>query len=505
MNARAALIPCLALLVGCGAPRQEAELPGEPEVVRQYPFQLSPGVNIPVLRRDVFLRRFEDNPHVPRTDDAVIKLAHKVFVAPELLETPKGDTCGEFWEGTVLGALSNPHIADSTRKKVDQLMAAPLPPLPGIHDTPHFRFYYTDSDTDPKQNVTLAEVKATAAVMERAWTDYVKHFTAPKHESIGGQPRVQVRIYDLGGTLYGSTSSASNYIRVSARKVAGFRCKRESTPVHELFHRVQYASGYVSGASEKYWAVEGTAAWSQKYLAGHIGDYLSRFGSAMASPDKSLFSRKYDAITLWLHLGRWTGDERAGVALLWKNFSANHKKYRYALAPSLDATVQTLVGRNVDHEWLIEQWSLATLTRDAPNASFTQTFEEQGMVRRCDHKIYGPVPGTKWTKVIALKPGQPAQVPGQVTPYGSDYLMINLDPAVKKVELLMEGDAGHGFAFNVEERDAANHITQIHRSGRHKKKLALTLPVSAAGPARLGLVITAMGLGGKWAVKVEGK
>ncbi len=83
--------------------------------------------------------------------------------------------------------------------------------------------------------------------------------------------------------------------------------------------------------------------------------------------------------------------------------------------------------------------------------------------------------------------------------------MVALDPSVKSVDLLAQGDAGNGFAFNVEERDAGNQIIQIHRSGRHKKKLALSLPVSAAGPARLGLAITAMGLGGNWSVKLEAK
>ena len=492
------------LVAGCGAPEQVAETPRDPEVLRQYPFTLNPGVTIPVLRRDVFLRRFEDNPRMPRTDDAIVKLAHKVFVAPELLKMSKGDTCGEFWEGTVLGALSNPHIADSTRKKVDQLMAAPLPPFPKTHTSAHFKFYYTDSDPDTRQNVTLTEVKATAKVLEATWADYVKNFTTPQHKIIGGQQVVQVRIYYLGGTLYGSTSSASNYIKLSSNRVARFRCKRESTPAHELFHRVQYASGYLSGASEKYWAVEGTAVWSQKYRASHIGDYLSRLGTAMASPDKALFSRKYDAVTLWLHLGRWTGDERAGVKLLWQNFKASHDKYRYALVPSLNATIQTLVGRSLDHEWLVEQWSIANLTKDAHNPAYTRTYEEQGMVRRCEGSIYGPVPVVKFTKTATIKVGPPLKVSDKVTAYGSDYLVFNLDPAVKKVVLDVKGDAEE-YAFNVVERDAGGSILGVHGSGRHKKTFSLSRTITPGGAVRLGLVITAMSRGGSWSVEVTGQ
>ncbi len=492
------------LLCGCGAPEQGEQRSPDPEVLRQYQFSQNPGVTIPVLRRDVFLRRFQGNPDMPHTDAAVIKLAHKVFVAPELLNMPAGDTCGEHWEGTVLGALSNPHLADSTRGRVDQLMAAPVPPFSRTLTTAHFKLYYTDSDKDAKQNVTLTQVKATAQVLERAWADYVKNFTTPKHKIIGGQQQVQVRIYYLGGTLYGSTSSASNYIRLSSNRVARFRCKRESTPVHELFHRVQYASGYTSGASEKYWAVEGTAAWSQKYLASHIGDYLSRIGTAMAKPDVALFGRKYDAITLWLHLGRWTGDERAGVQLLWKNHAAKHKLYRQALAPSLDATIQSLVGRDLDHQWLVEQWSIANLTKDAPNPTHTQTYEEQGMVRRCEGKIYGPVPNIKFTHASPVKAATPVKFSGKVTAYGSDYLVFNLDPALKQVELQVTGDAEE-YAFNVEERNASGDITKVSGSGRHKKSFKVSRVITAGNPRRLGLVITGMSKGGSWSVEVTGK
>ena len=494
----------LALCVGCGDTPPTAPDSEQPEVSRHFQFSKNPGVTIPVLRRDLFLQRFVHNVQLPRTDAAVVDLAHKVFVAPELLNLPPEETCLEYWEGTVLGALSSPDISDAARRRVDMLMAAPLPAFNKTFISGHFKFYFTDNDPDPKQNVTLADVMATAKVFNDAWDDYAKNFTTPKHKLISGKPIVQVRIYYLGSSLYGSTSSSSNYVRISSTRVARARCKRESTPVHELFHRVQYAYGYKSGASEKYWAVEGTAAWSQKYRAGHIGDYLSRVSSGLASPDKELFARKYDAINLWLHLGRWTGDEQAGVKLVWQNFAAMRSRYRYPLMPALDATLQTLVGRDRDHEWLVEQWSLANLLKDTANPAHTQTYHEQGQLRRCDGKIYGPVPKVKLAKNQKVKPGPALKFSGQVTPYGSDYWVFELDPTAKSVKLQAQGQAAV-YAFNVAQLDASNKLLQLTGSGRRVKQLKLSRTISPKGIRSLKLVVTAMGQGGKYSVEVEAK
>ena len=101
-----------------------------------------------------------------------------------------------------------------------------------------------------------------------------------------------------------------------------------------------------------------------------------------------------------------------------------------------------------------------------------------------------------------------ALVPAGVCPpggtYGSDYLVFNLDPAVKKVDLDLEGDAEE-YAFNVVERDAGGSILGVHGSGRHKKAFKLSRAITPGGAVRLGLVITAMGRGGGWSVEVTGQ
>ena len=162
------------------------------------------------------------------------------------------------------------------------------------------------------------------------------------------------------------------------------------------------------------------------------------------------------------------------------------------------------MGRDLDHEWLVEQWSIANLTADAHNPKFTQTYQERGMVRRCESKIYGPVPNVKLTKTTTVKVGPSFKSDGKVTAYGSDYLVFNLDPAVKQVDLDVTGDAAE-YAFNVVERDAKGDILEVSGSGRHKKAFKFSRAISSGGAVRLGLVITAMSKGGGWSVEVSGK
>ena len=68
------------------------------------------------------------------------------------------------------------------------------------------------------------------------------------------------------------TPSAWNHIDLNSQSVVSDECNRKMTPVHELFHRVQYSYGYESGAPNMQWVVEATASWAQKLCALDVGD-----------------------------------------------------------------------------------------------------------------------------------------------------------------------------------------------------------------------------------------
>ena len=101
--------------------------------------------------------------------------------------------------------------------------------------------------------MSLANIKATAQVLNAAWDDFATNFKEPKHYTAGGKKLIDVRVYDLGTFLFGQTSSTWDHIELNSKQVVRDDCKRKTTPVHELFHRVQYSYDYVSGTGGMRW------------------------------------------------------------------------------------------------------------------------------------------------------------------------------------------------------------------------------------------------------------
>ena len=162
--------------------------------------------------------------------------------------------------GVLFASLQNPAISDATRAEVESIIVAAEPAVHKTYTSGHFKIYYTDSDVDPNNNVTLDDVKSMAKDLNKTWNKYVANFKTPKHYLDGTTEMVDVKVYDLGDGLYGETSSSWNYMNLNSKQVVNDACNRKTTPAHELWHRVEYAFGYVSGTANMGWIVEGTAS-----------------------------------------------------------------------------------------------------------------------------------------------------------------------------------------------------------------------------------------------------
>ncbi len=104
---------------------------------------------------------------------------------------------------------------------------------------------------------------------------------------------VSRKCYYLGPTRYGSTSSNWDYMKLNSKLVIRDSCKRRTTSAHELFHRVQYSYGYVTGTPNLRWLVEGTASWSQKYTnSPYIRDYMDLMNAGFNRLDRFLIRRR---------------------------------------------------------------------------------------------------------------------------------------------------------------------------------------------------------------------
>jgi hypothetical protein len=463
--------------------------------VRQFPFKKVQGINIDVLRKDVFDQIFAANPEVPKTGPEVIQLARRLYSASGRLQIQ--EECGEHVYGSLFAALANPDIADATRDEVDNAVDADTPPLPKTHTCGHFKFYYTTNNANPDHNVTLAEIQATCTVLNNAWNDYAANFKEPKHYVSGGQKLIDVKVYYLGSSLYGATSSNWNYIELNSKAVVKNACRRQTTPVHELFHRVQYAYGYLTGTPNMKWAVEATASWSQKYRASNVGDWMGRMNSGLQSPDVALVTgRSYDACHFWIYLGRRGNGEKQCVKLAWQTYQTNGKN----MPNAVETVVKTRIGAAFTRNWFVEQWNNANFMKDLTNATAMQDYQEDEWTRTCGGVTYGPLAEVPRINV-ALNAGSNDTKNGSVSAYGADYYVYNLGPTVKKVEINFTATV-NGFAYTVILIKGSN-WTGMFRSLAGAKNYNFTRTFAPGDITKIAVVAGGNPNGGNYTIKAK--
>jgi hypothetical protein len=424
------------------------------KVLRQFFFDKTSGVVIDIYTSEAFEERFGDNPAVPKTDEEVLELAQELYT-PEGIQVD--EECGEDPVGVLFAALTNPEISDQTRDEVDELVDAAAPPLPETYTSGHFRFLYTTSDSNPDHNVTLAAIQTTATILNNAWNDYAVNFVEPKHyvDSCGNK-RIDVKVYYLGQYLYGQTSSFWDHMELNSKQVVmnNIPCKRETTPVHELFHRCQYTYGYVTGTSIDKWAVEGTASWSQKHMASHVGDWMDRMDQGLAAPDKKLIgsSRSYDACHFWVYFGQYGGGSEADlIEDVWAEYSVNGNDMRSAA----EDVSWSRHSRTLDH--LVQLWSFTNFSKDFNIFTWADYVEDE-WTRTCDGVTHGPLDSV-YAIPVTLNSGVPYNSGTQtVQEYGADYYVITLGAGVSEVTFSMTG-TGSNFGYAYWALDGSTHIT----------------------------------------------
>ncbi len=412
------------------------------QVLRQHHLTRTNTI-IHVLHRAEFLKLFGDNAEVLRDSKLLIDLAHKLYSAAGREEIR--EMCGEHIYGVLYAALSNEDISDEARDAVDKAASDATAMLSQTYTSGHFKFKYSTSDPNPDNNVTLADLQATATVMNNAWSNYTTNFTKPKHYTSGGQELIDVNVYYLGTSLYGSTASTINSIDLCSKKVVRNACLRQSVPVHELFHRVQYSYGYVTGTANMKWAVEGTASWSQKYLASNVGDYIGWWVNAgLAAPDVALITgRSYDACHFWIYLGERGNGEKQCIKLLWSTYQTNGKNMKSAT----ETVIKTRVPNGSSFDQFAGWWDFANFYKDVSNAAADFDYTEDEWTRTCGGVTYGPLATVPRT-TQALNVGTNYSTSGTVAAYGADYYVFNIGATVKKAEInVTAATKNYGYAI----------------------------------------------------------
>jgi hypothetical protein len=413
-----------------------------------YEFTRAKGIHLPTLSQEAFTTQFGNNPDVKTTDQEIIALAQELF-PPQgkkhlLGKSAKGENgCREHQVGVLFASLQNPAISDATRAAVESIIVDAAPALPKTYTSGHFKINYTDNDPIADNNVTLDAVKSLATSLNSYWKTYSSKFKTPQHYLDGTTQMVDVNIYYIANA-YGRTHSSWNYIDLDSRDCVNDVCNRKTTPAHELWHRVEYAYGYVTGTANMSWIVEGTAVWSQAYTNRAIRDYMIRMNPGLQAPDLALIeNRSYDASPLWIYLerrGTW-----AAIKDVWSAYETNGKDAKAAL----DTVVTARLGIGFDK--FIQEWSKANYIKDLGSAGVHSYAENKTTKTSCG-VIYGPmaqVPRTSVEIDSTFDSTSPYTDAGTVSSYGADYYEFNLDttdPLLNNLQITVDG-AGASSSF----------------------------------------------------------
>jgi hypothetical protein len=351
--------------------------------------------------------------------------------------------CGEQTLGVLEATLASNVITDDARSDIENMIADAVPALEKSKTIGHFNFRWTETSADGRDNTNEVNIDATAQVLNDAWDTYVADLRAPKAQLRGGVRIIDVDVY-YEGTLHGSTSSQSNRIFLNAHTVVNDDCRRQTTSAHELFHRVEYSYGYVTGTAGQRWWVEALGSWSQEYLYPDVDDYITRVNSGLADPARGLLGRSYDACHYWKYLGEQVAarsavaSEQAAIGEVLDEYAANGKD---AKAASGTVTMNR-VGRSFDR--FFQDWSKANYLKDLTSPSAKYDYAEDEQVTQSCNRTYGPyrhvapiidekitVGASHWNS-----PGLAASA------YGTNYHRFEIEDGVAGFSLRFTADSG---------------------------------------------------------------
>lgn len=450
--------------------------------------------NFEVLKPEAFQANFGDNVKIPRTSQSIRALSKKLFSREG--RNSLNEECAEQEFGELFAALQNPAISDDDRNAVDGDADAVMPAFNRNQIFGHFKFYWTDNNANAQQNVTLADVQNTANVMNAAWDIYVANFKKPKHYVSAGKELVDVKVYDLGASLYGVTNSAWNHIELNSWAVVKNACRRKTTPVHELFHRVEYSYGYVTGTAGMKWAVEATASWSQKYLAQSVGDYVGRMNTGLGSPTTSLTARSYDACHWWVYVGERIGNEKNFIKTAWANYVPSGKNM-------VTATDNAIKALKPGHSFnsMLSWWQFANFQKDFNNSSVDFDYTEDETVYTCGGTSFGPL-GSVPTTNAALTLGTQKTVNASVSPQAASYYSFTVPATATKIDVNLSA-ASNNFGFAATLGKGNKGVTYVRTPAGGVNSLVKTFNFTAGTVDKVTIVVMGIPNGGAATIKVK--
>ena len=405
------------------------------------------------------------NPNAPTNDEFALYFARKLYerqeeraLTPVELDFTESATalaatdddriewCGESSRGLLDAVLASNLLSDAAHAECNAIIDDAAPALERTKTIGHFRFNWTELSGDPRDNTNETNIDATAAELNECWDRYVADFREPKANLVGGQRLLDIDVY-FDPSLHGSTSSHSNRIFLNSDSVVNDVCRRQTTAAHELFHRVEYSYGYVTGTAGQRWWVEALGSWSQEYYAPAVDDYITRVNGGLANPSPGLLDRSYDACHYWKYLGEQVADRSPAVATevqavreVLDEYSTNGLDMKAAS----DTVTQSRISRSFDS--FFTDWTKANYLKDlvAPSARYDYA-EDETVTTSCG-RIYGPYRHVAPDTDISVTSNTSVWSSGMQTSsaFGSRYHHFDIGASVTTLGLRFGGNSGGG-------------------------------------------------------------
>ncbi len=404
------------------------------------------------------------NPDAPTNDDYARDFARRLLEPSDQqsesavhLETANGPVdllasddpditwCGEATHGMLEAVLTTDLLSEQARSDVNAMLDAATPTLERNKTIGHFRFFWTENNTaDTRHNTNETNIDATGVILNDCWDRYVADFRRPKANLVGGTRMVDIEVY-YNSSLHGSTSSASNRIFLNSHTVVNDDCRRHTTSAHELFHRVEYSYGYITGTPNQRWWVEALGSWSQEYYAPDVDDYISRVNSGLATPDRGLLTRSYDACHFWKYVGEQLVKRSSAIAT--EHQAIDEILDRYAVNGfDAKAAVGTVSTNRMSRSFngIFQDWTKANYIKDLDNPGLRYEYDEDEQTTNSCGRSYGPYGHVAPVTSTAIAGNDTSWTSGtQVVPaYGTNYHAFMIDISVSSFEVRLDGNAG---------------------------------------------------------------
>lgn len=404
-----------------------------------------------------------ENPDAPSDDEHALLFASKLYLTGRgahdtsvrlnlvdgrvtcgARESEHVEWCGESTYGMLETVLVSNLISPTARTLINRIISRSRPKLERMKNFGHFKFSWTEGNKTAKHNTTERNIARTAKNLNECWDRLAVDFRTPQAELIGNKRIIAVEVY-WNPRRGGSTSSSSNRIFLNSDTVVNDNCRSRTVAAHELFHRVQYSYGYVTGTNAQKWWVEALGSWSQEYFDTTINDYVNRVNRGLRRPERALLQRSYDACHFWKYFGERLRNcstaidhEHEAVQQVLDEYSHN--------GLDLEGAVSIVVGRHLlmSFEKFFEEWVKANYLKELKGAPEEYRYSEGDDVTAACGRKYGP-----YAKVARVA-GKGTIIEGQswtsgrkgISPYSAHYYDFAIGARVNQLEVKVSGKFG---------------------------------------------------------------